>query len=184
MRRRQLPTMVRMMSRIEEADVLDDVADSVQPLADALVADGGRRRMLHGHALGHALHPLLSDAPIGSWLSTAVLDLTGGARARPAARRLLGFGILAALPTAITGWAEWAGTDARSRRVGLVHAGANSVALGLHAASWLLRRSGRHGAGVALSMLANGALAVAGQLGGHLTVARKVGSRHEHFAHG
>ena len=47
----------------------------------------------------------------------------------------------------------------------------------LATASWLARRRGRHVRGAALALVGGLALGVGGFLGGHLSVARKVGSR-------
>src|SRR4051794_614954 len=101
------PAVVTLTERLEQTQALDSVVRVVQPLVDALLADPGRAALLQGMWLGHAVHPLLTDVPIGTWTSATVLDLVGGRAAQPAARRLVGIGILAAVPTAITGWAEW-----------------------------------------------------------------------------
>jgi len=178
---REVPVMVRALNGVEQAEALDAIADRLQPAARALVKGPGRRRVLLGHDLGHALHAPLTDVPVGSWLSAAILDVVGGTGAQPAARRLLGVGLLAALPTAVSGWAEWASTEGASRRVGLAHALANSAVLGLYVTSWVLRLRGRNGLGVAVSMTANAGLLAAAELGGHLTLGRKVGSRHPQF---
>jgi uncharacterized membrane protein len=171
-----------MLRALESATALDPVVRAVRPLADALVADPLRGNVLRGTWLGHALHPLLTDVPIGFWTSAVTLDLVGGPAARPSATRLVGLGVLAAVPTAVTGWAEWAGTGPREQRVGVVHAASNVAALALFAGSWLARRRGDHSRGKALALVASGALGAGGYLGGHLATARKVGSRHPAFA--
>ena len=55
------------------------------------------------------------------------LDLSSDPGMRRAATRLVGLGLVAAAPTALTGWSEWAGADEGTRRVGIIHAGANAV---------------------------------------------------------
>src|SRR3954447_1127095 len=99
-----------------------------QPLKDAL----------SGTWLGHALHPLLTDVVVGSFLSATLLDLLGGDDGEHAPRRLAGVGIAAAAPTILTGANDWAdaepGNDA-VRRDGFVHALCNSPAGGLYTAS-------------------------------------------------
>lgn len=172
---------VRAAETLEGVTALDPVVSAVRPLADALVAHPLRRDLLRGAWLGHAVHPLLTDAPIGFWTSAVVLDLAGGREARGPAQRLVGLGLLTALPTALTGWAEWTGTGPREQRVGVVHAVSNVVAVGLFTASWRARRADRHVAGVALGLAASSALGVGGFLGGHLVSARKVSSRHPRF---
>lgn len=175
------PPAVDVMERIEAATALDAPARVVQRLSDVLLADPERRRLLHGTWLGHALHPPLTDLPVGLWTSVSVLDLVGGKASRPAATRLLGLGLMAAVPTAVTGLAEWGVAEQREQRVGLVHAAANAVALGLYAASFAARRRGSHGRGVLLGLAGSTASTAGGYLGGHLTSARKVSTRHPAF---
>ncbi len=175
------PATVTWTERLEEARRLDPVVHAVRPVADALVADPSRADLLRGAWLGHAAHPLLTDVPIGLWTSALTLDLVGGRGSRDAARRLVGLGILSAVPAAVTGWAEWTGTGDREQRVGVVHAAANAVAVGLFTASWRARRRGRTLRGRALGLAAASALGLGGYLGGHLVSARKVSSRHPAF---
>jgi uncharacterized membrane protein len=146
-----------------------------------LLADPARRDALHGTWLGHAVHPIMTDLPIGFWTSAVTLDVLGGRQSRPAATRLVGLGLAAAVPTALTGLAEWGVAPRRDQRTGLVHAAANTVALGLYAASYRARRGGRHGRGVLLGVAGGAAAGVGGYLGGHLTSARKVSTRHPAF---
>jgi uncharacterized membrane protein len=141
-----------------------------------VVGYGGVGNALRGDWLGHALHPVLTDLPLGCWTAAAVLDLTAWRRGRQAAQRLVGVGILLAVPTAASGLAEFATLrDRRSRRVAAVHAAGNIVALGAYVASWRARRRGHQVVGAAASML-GGLLAVGtGYLGGHLSFVRGAG---------
>ena len=109
--------------RLEETESLDRVVAFVRPFADWFVAEPARRDLLRGAWLGHAVHPTLTDVPVGLWTAAVTLDLLGGKGARPAAQRLVGLGVLAAVPTAWTGWAEWSGAPAGQQRVGVVHVG-------------------------------------------------------------
>jgi len=61
------------------------------------------------------------------------------------------------------------------RRIGAVHAVANTAALLLYVGSLRARRRGRHGRGVALGLMGVGALAAGGHLGGHLSYDKGVG---------
>jgi uncharacterized membrane protein len=172
------PPTVTWTERLEADQRLDPVVRKIQPLANALVADPARRAALRGTWLGHALHPLMTDLPIGFWTSAITLDLVGGDDAQTAARRLVGLGVLSAVPTAVTGWAEWAGTEPRVQRVGVVHAASNVVGLLLFASSW---RARKHGHGRKRAMTAVSVLGLGGYLGGHMVSARKVSSRHPAF---
>jgi uncharacterized membrane protein len=127
------------------------------------------RDLLTGRWLGHAAHPPLTDAPLGFWTSATVLDLVSPRSSRQAARRLVGLGVLAALPTAATGLAEFGLlSDQTDRRTAMVHATGNTAALAAYTGSWLARRGGRHRLGVALGLLGATLSAGAGYLGGHL----------------
>src|SRR3954468_11817401 len=166
-----------LAERVASAAALDGPAEAVAEKIRGAIPRGPVKDTLSGTQLGHALHPFLTDLPIGTWTSAAVLDLVGGPDARPAAERLITAGILAAVPTAASGLNDWADTTPASdnvRRVGAVHAVANVAALGLYAASLAARRSDRHGRGVALGLAGIGALTVGGHLGGHLSYATGV----------
>jgi uncharacterized membrane protein len=176
-----VPPIVTWTERLEAATALDPVVRAVRPLADALVSDPARRDLLRGAWLGHAVHPLLTDLPIGLWTSALTLDLVGGASARPAARRLVGLGVLLFVPTALTGWAEWSGIETRDQRVGVVHAVANAAAALGFAASWRARRRGRVLRGKALGLGSASLLGVGGYLGGHLVSTRKISSHNPAF---
>jgi len=172
------PKVVRWTLRLEEATVLDRPVQAFEPAVRALFGTGTRGSVLRGEWLGHALHPLLTDIPIGTWTSATLLDLLGGPDSAAAAQKLIGTGLLAAGPTAWAGWAEWSEAGPRDKRVGLVHAVTNGVAIGVYTASWLARRRGRHGTGARLSLAGAAVSGLGAYLGGHLTEARKVASRH------
>jgi hypothetical protein len=176
------PALVRGVQRIEGSRSLDLGVRAIRPLADAVLADPARRAALRGMWLGHALHPLMTDLPIGFWTSANVLDLVGGPGSRAASRRLVALGLVSAVPTAVTGVAEWGSSAGpREQRVGVVHAAANVTALGLYAASYGARRRSRHARGVLLALAGSAAATAGGFLGGHLTSARKVSSVHPHL---
>src|SRR3954447_13833278 len=172
------PRLHHLAERVGAATSLDGPAEAVAGWIRGIVPRGPVKDVLSGTPLGHALHPFLTDLPIGTWTSATLLDLVGGRAAEPAAERLIAAGILAAVPTAASGLNDWADTtpaDDGVRRVGAVHAVANVSALGLWAASLAARRADRHGRGVALGLAGMGALVVGGQLGGHLAYAKAVG---------
>ena len=159
------PVLLRLARRLEDATALDDLSSTVRGVALAVVPSHGRlREELHGRSLGHALHATLTDVPVGLWTSAAVLDLVGGARSAPAAQRLVGLGVLAVVPTALTGLADYLDVDRRTRRVG-------AACTALYGTSWLLRRGGRHRSGVAVSMLGYAVAGASAFLGGHLAQA-------------
>jgi uncharacterized membrane protein len=174
--RRTSSPFVPVIRRLQEAAILQRAADKLTPAADRLVGSGRAQDVLRGTWFGHALHPMLTDLPLGAWTCTTVLDLFGGPRAWPAAEGLLAFGLAAAAPTAVTGLAEWQATRGSARRVAVAHAGLNGLAGSLYALSLVARRRHRHGLGVTLGLGGGLVALVSGYLGGHLSFVDKVGS--------
>ncbi len=169
---------------LEDRQRLDGPAARLEAVADTLLPSSAVQEGLRGRWFGHALHPMLTDFPLGAWMSASLLDLIGGRSARGPSRRLIGFGLVVAAPTAAAGLAEWKATGGAARRVGVVHAGVNSTAFVLYGSSWLARRRGRHWRGVLLGV-GGGVMATAGgYLGGHLSLVRKVGTADPAFAEG
>jgi hypothetical protein len=171
------PSIVRWTLRLEDATALDSAVQAVEPTIRSVFGTGARAAVLRGEWLGHAVHPLLTDVVLGTWTSASLLDLCGGSGSSAAAQRLVGAGLLAVGPTAWAGWAEWSAAGPRDKRVGLVHAVTNALAISLYAASWVARRRGRHGSGVRLALAGAATSGVGGYLGSHLALARKLGSR-------
>ncbi len=127
--------------------------------------------------LGHSLHPVLTDLPLGCWTSASLVDLIGGRTGRSAATKLVGIGLLSAGPTAYAGLATWSLLEGSERRIGAVHAIGNDVAIVLFAGSFLARVRGQHWRGVQLAILGNLTTAAAGHLGGHLALSRGTAAR-------
>lgn len=163
----------RVTTRIEAAEHLDRFATKIRSVAAPLGRSSPIRDALTGRWLGHSVHPMLVAIPIGSWIGAALLDATGSSAT--AARRLVGLGALAAIPSAATGTADWMDTSGAEQRVGLAHAMLNDAALVLFGASWIARRSRRSSVAMSLSAAGLGAVGVAGYLGGHLAYVRGVG---------
>lgn len=170
-----------LVKRIEETAALDQVSHPIAGLAGRATSPDGVKNALSGTWLGHQLHPMLTDLPIGAWTMAAALDWTAGRSGAPAARRLVGLGVLAALPAVATGASDWSETYGAEQRVGVVHALSNLTATALQSASYLVRRRGRRLTGVALSTAGLGIVMGAGYLGGHLSLNRGVGVNHTAF---
>src|SRR6185437_8098379 len=122
---------MRLISRLEQDSRLDGAVSAGQRVARK-IRPGKVRDALHGVWLGHPVHPMLVQAPVGAWLSASLLDFTGDERA---ARRLTAAGLCAALPAALAGAADWSEQHEQQMRVGVIHAAGNVMALGLYAAS-------------------------------------------------
>lgn len=173
--------MRTLITRVEQAKALDEPATSLSGWVQSLTRAKGIKNALSGSWLGHQLHPLLTDLPIGAWGAAVALDLTAGEEGAAAAQRLVGLGLLASAPTALSGASDWSDTIGADRRVGLVHAGANAAASVLQASSWVVRRRGHRGAGIVLSILGLGLTLSSAYLGGHLSFVRGIGVNHTAF---
>ncbi|MFJ3616713.1 Rieske 2Fe-2S domain-containing protein [Streptomyces iakyrus] len=176
--RRRVPRQNRvlwLLDRLEREPRADALIDTLRRGVRALPLGRGRD-LLHGRWLGHPVHPLMVQVPIGSWLSAAVLDLRPG-RSRESGL-LVGVGLGAAAPAAVAGWVDWAELHHPQQRVGLVHALSNTAAVGLYAASLVSRVKGREGAGRAYGFLGLTAVGVGGMLGGHLAYRQASGANH------
>lgn len=176
-------TMVRdLVQRVESLKALDAPGRTAQDLINKAIDPTPVKNALNGTWLGHPAHPLLTDIPIGAWGMAVALDWLGGKKARPAADRLVALGILAAVPTAATGAAQYSDyNDAKTRRVGLVHALANTAGLLLFATSWINRKRGRRWRGKAAGLMGMGALTAGGYLGGHMAYELGIGVRRTAF---
>ena len=163
----------KLVSSLEKSEQLDDAVRRIRTVVQHLVSPVPVRRSLSGTDLGHPIHPVLVQLPLGLWFSTWILDVIGLGRTR-AARSLLGFGVLASLPAIASGMSDWVDTDEAEAHVGLVHATTNSLAVVCLTASWLRRRGDRHG-GAFWSTLGLTLAAAGGFLGGHLAYALGVG---------
>jgi hypothetical protein len=135
------------LDKLEMAGGLDAISNRLSHRVRGLLK-GRTADFLHGVWLGHPLHPVLVQIPIGAWASATVLDVLPGTAA--GARMLVGVGTATAVPAAVAGWNDWASLAREQRRVGLIHASSNVLAVGLHAASFGLRLAGRRKAGSAL----------------------------------
>src|SRR4051794_28859032 len=168
-----------LVRKVETAGFLDAPAKAVAKQVRSLLSSSTTvKEAVSGTWLGHALHPLLTDVVIGSFVSATLLDLLGGDRDGRASERLIGVGIAAYAPTALTGANDWADTEPVSdavRRVGLAHALTNTTALSLYTASLAARRRGARGRGALLGAGGASVLLAGGYLGGDLSFAKGVG---------
>ncbi len=172
---------------VESISALDAPGQKIGTAVRGLLSPGALKDAISGTWMGHALHPILTDVVIGSFVSASLLDLLGGDDDGRAAERLLAVGIAAYGPTALTGTSDWADSeiaDEGIRRVGLVHAATNAVALGLYVASLRARRRGDHRRGKLLALAGGGAMGAGGYLGGHLAFVQGVGVNQTAFDEG
>jgi nitrite reductase/ring-hydroxylating ferredoxin subunit/uncharacterized membrane protein len=168
--------------RFERLEALDGPGEWLQGLVKKAVPDESRLKdLLSGTWLGHPVHPLLTDVVVGCWTSSFLLDLLPSPDARAASDRLIGLGLLGAVPTVAAGASDWAELFGRLRRAGTAHAAGNATALTLYTMSYVARKRGRRAAGLALSTLGFGISLASAYLGGHLSFGRGVGVNQTSF---
>jgi nitrite reductase/ring-hydroxylating ferredoxin subunit len=176
--------MQPLVHAIESASPLDAPGKALGKAVRGILGPGALKDALSGTWLGHALHPVLTDVVIGSFLSATLLDFLGGDDDGSAAERLITVGIAAYGPTAVTGINDYGDSepaDPAVRRVGLVHWGSNVAVLTLYASSLAARRRGSRTRGKLLGATGAAALGAASYLGGHLSFTKGVGPNQTAF---
>jgi nitrite reductase/ring-hydroxylating ferredoxin subunit/uncharacterized membrane protein len=174
----------KAMKRLEGATALDEPAEKLVKVVGPATRPRVVKNALSGTWLGHRFHPLMVPLPIGFWTGALLFDLVATRRARWAADTLVGAGIAAAVPTAAAGLSDWADAEPDGRRVGLVHASCNTLALLCYSSSLVARLLGARKAGVGLGLAGAAAISVGGYLGGHLSYVQAVGVEKKRFAGG
>lgn len=176
-----------MIDLIEDQEWLGKAGDAIQPAVISAFEAGGQtgqkiKDFLHGTWLGHPLHPVLTDVPIGAWTTAAVMDtmeLSGNDHYKKGADAAVAIGLAAAVGAAVSGLTDWTGTTEKKRKIGLMHGLLNLSGTALYATSAILRkrRESRNTA-IALGMLGYGVITIAAYLGGHLVSGEQVGVDH------
>ena len=162
------------LDHLEELTFLDPVAAPLRKAVNALPQS--LQDLLHGTWLGHPLHPVLVQVPIGAFASAAILDLVGSDDAEEGADLLALTGLLSSVPAALAGANDWSSANPQEQRSGLVHALANTVGLGCWIASLAARRKGDRSRGKLLGIAGLTAIGVGGTIGGHLSYRRALGA--------
>lgn len=164
----------RLLARAEDLPGLaagaEALGTALRPVRESRI--GGRLfDLLHGRVAGHALHPAVSDLPIGLWVGALLLDIIGRV---DAGTILAGAGVAAGLATAATGVADWTVSDGRDRRVGLLHGILQTVALVIVCGSVVVRLLDVAVLGQVLLAIGLIVSMASAYLGGHLVLGRGV----------
>lgn len=137
---------------------------------------------LHGTWLGHPLHPVLTDVPIGAWTVTVALDaadaISGNDHNARGADAALLVGLVGAAGAAAAGLTDWHKTDGGARRTGVIHGLLNIGATALFAASLVLRRRRRREAAQLCSLAGYLVAGTSAYLGGNLVYGQRIGVDH------
>ena len=173
------------LAQFMETPALDRVAEplskAVRGAYEAMGPAGQRtKNALHGVWLGHPLHPVFTDLPLGAWTTALALDVAanGEPGMRRAATFAMGVGLAGAVGAAVTGLTDWSETDGRSRRAGLVHGLLNVAATSLFATAYALRRNARHSSGRTCAWAGYAIALGAAYLGGDLVYRQRMGVTH------
>lgn len=160
------PVVAEQLDQLAANPDLDRLADVITPYAEqAQELFGG---IAEGEGTtGTPLHPALVHFPIGGAFSAALLDLVG---MRLGAGLVTAFTAASALPTAVTGLANYAeeADDPQGRRIGAAHGAVAAAGTTLTVLSLLARFTGQRGFARTALWGACAAYAGAGLLGGHL----------------
>jgi nitrite reductase/ring-hydroxylating ferredoxin subunit len=164
-----------LIDGLERVEALDRPGNGIYKAVTKVIR-GRARDALHGVWLGHPVHPVAVLLPIGSWLGGTILQalrING-----PGPTVLIGVGTAGAVPSAVTGLNDWASLSREQRRVGLVHAASNTIALGLYATALAARLRGKSAMARRLSYAGLAAVGAGGYLGGHLAYRQAAGVNH------
>ena len=143
--------------------ILNPILNRVRPLKD----------FLNGTWLGHSVHAMVTDVPVGAFTLAIVLDILN---VRAGADVAIAVGILGMLAAMLAGWADYADTDVPPQRgYATVHQILMIVALILYIVSFYGRTGAvttDRGGPIALSIIGYVILAVAAYIGGEVVYGR------------
>lgn len=150
---------------------------------NAVLAGGPPTRkiadLLHGTWLGHPLHAVLTDLTVGAWSFGALFDLIGELGddddARVTGDFLAKAGTLSAIPTALSGIADYSTVPKAATSTATLHGLLNTAILGMYVVSLNDRRNGNRKRATAMSASALGLALASAWLGGHLVYKHRVG---------
>jgi len=167
---------------------LEPVADVLQKVVGntyKVLGNPGRslKTFMHGTWLGHPLHPVITDIPLGAWTLAVVFDiiyLVKGTHGWVSAADVsIVVGLLGALGAAVTGYTDWNETVDRERRVGVAHGLLNTVVIVIYLVSLSIRLSGSgRGLAIVLALVAYVLVLTAAFLGGELVFSIGTGVNH------
>ena len=170
------------LAQVIDNPALDRIAEplskAVRGAYEAAGPAGARLKdAAHGVWLGHPLHPVFTDVPIGAWTTALALDCAanGDPGMRRAATFAMGVGLTGALGAAVTGLTDWSETQGQSRRTGLIHGLLNITATALFATAFATRRNDSHTGGRAAAWAGYAIALGAAYFGGNLVYDQRIG---------
>jgi nitrite reductase/ring-hydroxylating ferredoxin subunit/uncharacterized membrane protein len=187
----QGPWFRRAIERsIDSQNWLEGFSDGTQKFVGWTFKVGGPpfrwlKNQAHGTAVGHPLHPALTDIPVGAWLGTLVLDIIWLATNRSAgmataSNALLIVGLVGAVLSVLSGTTDWNDTYGKERRVGIAHGIVNTIATLVYVVALILRLTGNQFSGFIISTIGLVILLLGAYLGGELVFGK--GTQVNHIA--
>ena len=176
-----------VITRLTDQLALDRLAEPLSSAVRGVYQAAGPngqalKNAMHGVWLGHPLHPVFTDIPIGAWTTGLVLDAVaasnGNASMEEAADVAIAVGLAGAVASAATGLTDWSETSGRSRRAGLLHGLLNLAATTLYGAAFAFRRRGARSAGQSCVLAGYPLALAAAYLGGDLVYGQRIGVNH------
>jgi nitrite reductase/ring-hydroxylating ferredoxin subunit/uncharacterized membrane protein len=176
-----------VVSRVIDQPALDAIATPLSRAIRSAYESAGpagqqAKNAVHGVWLGHPLHPVFTDLPLGAWTTGLVLDAVASASRDRAMERAadvaIAVGLAGAAGAAITGLTDWSETSGHSRRSGLVHGLLNMAATTLYATAYLLRKNGSRTSGQTCALAGYSIAIGAAWLGGDLVYGQRLGVTH------
>jgi nitrite reductase/ring-hydroxylating ferredoxin subunit/uncharacterized membrane protein len=136
----------RISARIISSNLLTKITVPLDKFLNRCFRAPALRRLkifLNGTWVGHPLHPVLTDIPIGAWTLAIVLDLIGLLFQLPqlglASSIAVGVGVVGAAGAIAAGLMDWLDVDPPEKAIGAFHATLNTSATVLFVASFLIR---------------------------------------------
>ena len=173
------------LTRVVDNPAIDRVAEPLSKAVRGAYGAAGpvgrqAKNALHGVWLGHPLHPVFTDMPLGAWTTALALDAASkdDAGMRRAATFAMGVGLIGALGAAVTGLTDWSETNGRSRRAGLIHGLLNLSATTCFATAFALRQKDSHDTGRTCAWTGYAIALGAAYLGGDLVYGQRIGVTH------
>ncbi|MGY1736354.1 Rieske 2Fe-2S domain-containing protein [Geodermatophilus sp. SYSU D00684] len=169
-------SLMGILDRLADVSTFDRAIEQARTAVQAVLRPAALKDALHGTWLGHPLHPVLVQVPVGSWTSAGLLDAVPPLR--PAATVLIATGVAVSVPAAMSGAADWSEQEVGVRRLGALHAVSNVAALSLYVGSLVARAKGRGTLGRVLAYAGLGIATGSAAIGGHMSYAQSSGASH------
>src|SRR5579864_4965150 len=174
-----------LVARVVDQPGLEAIAEPLSKGVRQIYETAGEagqhiKNAMHGVWLGHPLHPVFTDLPLGAWTTALAIDscANGNRGMRRAANIAFGVGLLGAAGAAVTGLTDWSETSGRSRREGLVHGLINIAATALTAAAYVCRLRDQDADSRPLAWTGYALALGAAYLGGDLVYGQRIGVTH------